>query len=148
MDAASTKQESSGATKASPSLSRGHADTFSSDSDATARSRHAESSSLPAIDGYEVLAKIGEGGMGTVWRARHHATQRLVALKLMKGAAIGSERARYRFEREVELAAKLDHPHIAGIYDAGLRSDLCYYAMELIDGLPLDQHVLQRDQSG
>ena len=46
-----------------------------------------------------------------------------------------------RFEREVELAARLEHPHITRVYDSGLHTGGCYYAMEFVDGMPLDEYV-------
>jgi tetratricopeptide (TPR) repeat protein len=81
--------------------------------------------------------------MGVVWRAVQQGTHREVALKVLSRAAVGSQRARLRFEREVELAARLEHPHIARVYDSGVYQDVCYYAMELVDGLPLDEYVQQ-----
>ncbi|MBE3123220.1 MAG: serine/threonine protein kinase [Planctomycetes bacterium] len=54
---------------------------------------------------------------------------------------LGSPKALLRFEREVELAARLEHPHIARVYESGLRQGVYYYAMELVEGVPLDQYV-------
>jgi predicted Ser/Thr protein kinase len=104
----------------------------------------------PEIAGYQVLDAIGRGAMGIVWRAVQLGTRRHVALKLLPVDRAGSERARQRFQREVELAAKLEHPNIARIYDAGLHHGEFYYAMELVEGLPLDrfaqQHALDARQ--
>ncbi|MEM9109742.1 MAG: serine/threonine-protein kinase [Planctomycetota bacterium] len=99
---------------------------------------------LPKIDGYRVIEPLGQGGMGTVWRAEQLSTSREVALKLLGGAMFMSDRARPRFEREVKLAARLDHSNIATIYDSGIHRGVCYYAMQLIDGLTLDQFIQQR----
>src|SRR5262245_35547002 len=74
----------------------------------------------PVVEGYRITARLGSGGMGTVWRAEQLSTRREVALKLMSGAVTASERARARFDREVELAARLEHPSIARVYDSGL----------------------------
>src|SRR4051794_35749947 len=105
---------------------------------------------VPQIDGYEVIEPLGEGGMGVVWRAVQQATRRPVALKLLSAARFGSQRARNRFEREIELTARLEHQNIARVYDSGLRRGVYFYAMELISGLPLDEFVthqrLPRDQ--
>lgn len=98
-------------------------------------------SRVPRIKGYRILARLGRGGMGTVWRAVQVGTKREVALKLMETLALSSKRARIRFEREVELTARLDHPNIARVYESGLHLGHYYYAMELIKGLPLDQFV-------
>ena len=100
---------------------------------------------LPDVPGYQLVEQLGEGGMGSVWRAVQVSTHREVALKLVVAPAGGSRKARARFEREVELAARLGHPHIARIYDSGTTPHgVCYYAMELIDGgLPLDAYVAE-----
>ncbi len=99
---------------------------------------------VPQISGYQVIERLGEGGMGTVWRAVQLGTKRQVALKLMSAAMLGSHRARARFEREVELAAGLSHPHIARVYESGLDRGVYYYAMELINGVALDQAYVKR----
>jgi hypothetical protein len=95
----------------------------------------------PKLDGYEVVRAIGEGGMGTVWRGVQLSTRRNVALKLISAAGFASERARQRFDREVEITARLEHPNIARVYDSGLNRGVYFYAMELIEGVPLDKYV-------
>ena len=74
---------------------------------------------------YQLLDPVGHGAMGTVWRAVQLSTRRQVALKLLPPWALGSRRARRRFEREVELTARLEHPHIARVYDGGTEGDIC-----------------------
>ncbi len=101
----------------------------------------------PEIEGFKITGRLGEGGMGTVWRAVQLSTHRDVALKLLGRGAFASERDRARFEREVELTARLQHPNIARLYDSGLHHGLYYYAMELIAGMPLDKYVEQRGLS-
>jgi serine/threonine protein kinase len=96
---------------------------------------------LPQIEGYEITGRLGEGGMGTVWSAVQLSTHREVALKVLTRAAFGGEKARSRFEREVELTARLQHPNIAQIFDSGIHHGVYYYAMELIEGMPLDKYV-------
>jgi len=103
----------------------------------------------PQVEGYEITGLLGQGGMGTVWGAVQLSTRREVALKLLGKGGFSSEKARARFEREVELTARLEHPSIAGLYDSGLYRGVHYYAMELIEGVPLDeyaadQHLTQR----
>ncbi len=93
------------------------------------------------IEGYEILQRLGEGGMGTVWRARQERTNRLVALKLLKQSPGGSSKLQARFEREVELAARLEHPNIARVYASGVSYGVYYYAMQLVKGRPLDRYV-------
>jgi len=95
----------------------------------------------PAIDGYEIQSVIGRGGMGTVWRAVQLGAHRAVALKVISAGEFASPRARARFEREVELACRLNHPNIARVYDSGLHMGLFYYAMELVEGVPLERFV-------
>lgn len=95
----------------------------------------------PDIPGYRILGPLGRGGMGVVWRAEQLSTRRQVALKLLAAHRIESGRAQARFQREVELTARLDHPNITRLYDSGLHQGRYYYAMELIDGVPLDQYV-------
>jgi serine/threonine protein kinase len=102
-----------------------------------------EATRFPTFDGYEVEAKLGAGGMGTVYRALQLSTGRTVAVKLMHPTTFGSGNGRRLFEREVELTARLSHPHIARIYDSGLHEDAYYYAMEYVDGLPLHRHAAE-----
>ena len=96
---------------------------------------------VPEIEGYQIAGRLGEGGMGVVWRAVQLSTKRQVALKLLPAAKFASSKSRARFEREVELSARLEHPNIARVYDSGLRRWVYFYAMELIDGVDLDVHV-------
>ncbi|HUS91676.1 MAG TPA: serine/threonine-protein kinase [Phycisphaerae bacterium] len=93
----------------------------------------------PQVEGYHVLRKLGEGGMGVVWQAVQLGTHREVALKFLPFGH--DERRRARFEREVELAAMLSHPSIVRIYDSGLHANACYYAMELVHGTGLDEYL-------
>jgi len=97
----------------------------------------------PEIPGYQILGKLGQGGMGVVWRATQESTQRPVALKTTVALAGVSDRAAARFEREVELAARLEHPNIARVYDSGQSRGVHYYAMQLVDGQTLDRYVAQ-----
>lgn len=92
----------------------------------------------PHIEGYEILGRLGKGGMGTVWRVIQLSTKREVALKLLGGKRLTSDRARVRFEREVTLSAQLTHPNIARVYDSGLLRGQYYYVLELVEGVHLD----------
>ncbi len=96
---------------------------------------------VPQIEGYAITGRLGQGGMGTVWKATQLSTRREVALKVLRTGAFASVKAQARFEREVELAARLEHPNIARVYDSGLHQGVYYYAMELIDGVHLDEYV-------
>jgi len=96
---------------------------------------------LPNVQGYRITGRLGEGGMGVVWRAEQLGTKRQVALKLLSIGRFGSPRARARFKREVQLAARLDHPGIARVYDSGVHQRAYYYAMEYVEGVDLDRYV-------
>ena len=87
---------------------------------------------VPEIEGYELIDKLGEGSMGTVWRALQLSTRREVALKVLNTRTFGSSKVLSRFEREIEVASRLEHPNIARAYDSGLHRGLYYYAMELV----------------
>ena len=106
-----------------------------------------ESLEPPQIPGYQVVALLGRGGMGAVWRAVQTGTGRQVALKSMDPLLFTSPRARARFDRELRLAARLQHPNLARVYDGGSSAAGCYYAMELIEGQPLDEYVRTRGPS-
>jgi len=101
----------------------------------------------PKIKGYEILGMLGEAAQGRVWRARQLSTRRQVALKVPRSDLLRSRKAMARFAREIELAARLNHPNIARIYGSGLCDGLYYYAMELIEGAPLDQYAQQHELS-
>ena len=101
----------------------------------------------PQIKGYEILDELASAGQGRVWRARQLSTCRDVALKVPRVDLLRSRVALTRFEREVELAARLNHPNIARIYDSGIHQGLYYYAMEMIDGVWLDAYVKENNLS-
>ncbi len=93
------------------------------------------------LEGYEILEDLPRGGQAMVHKAIQKATKRTVALKVLLQGPYASPRARYRFEREVDLAASLQHPNIVTIYDSGIAQGQYYFAMEYIEGKPLDQYV-------
>ncbi len=101
----------------------------------------------PTIDGYEVHEQIGRGGMGVVSRATQLGTGRDVALKTVHIARLGASQQLARFRREVNLAARLSHRHIAQVYQAGEFKGVPYCVMELIEGVPLDTYFTQNDVS-
>ena len=101
---------------------------------------------------YELLAPIGAGGMGEVWRAKDTRLDRSVAIKILPAGFAEDEERRQRFEREAKAISSLNHPHICTLFDVGHERDAHFLVMELLEGesladrlqkgpLPLDQVV-------
>ncbi|MBI2931507.1 MAG: protein kinase [Planctomycetes bacterium] len=86
---------------------------------------------------YHIEEILGEGGMGVVYRARDASLGRHVALKVLKAGEDADRRLIERFHREAQNAARLHHPNIATVYEAGSAGDILYIAMEWVDGWPL-----------
>jgi WD40 repeat protein len=89
---------------------------------------------LPGLPGYEVVRELGRGGMGVVYEARHLALGRPVALKMILAGDQAGPEAVGRFLAEAELAARLQHPHIAQVFDLGTHAGRPFFAMELVAG--------------
>lgn len=85
--------------------------------------------------GFTIEAMLGQGGMGTVYLARHPRLDRLTALKLLNRDLFADERVRARFEREADLAAQLDHPGIVTVYDRGTEGEQLWISMQYVDGI-------------
>jgi len=99
------------------------------------------SRSTAHIEGYQVLEELGRGGMGVVYTATQLSTKRKVALKVLLEGPFASTAAKRRFEREVELAARLSHPNIVTILESGVASGRYYFAMQFIEGVTLDKYM-------
>lgn len=93
------------------------------------------------LGNYVLLEKIGAGGMGQVFKARHQRMDRLVAVKLLPAAMTKDAAAIARFEREVKAAARLRHPNIIAADDADQSNGIHYLVMELVDGSDLSAMV-------
>ncbi|MFF2086168.1 protein kinase [Nocardia sp. NPDC058176] len=85
--------------------------------------------------GFTIERLLGQGGMGTVYLARHPRLDRLTALKLLNRDLFADERIRARFEREADLAAGLDHPGIVTVYDRGTEGEQLWISMQYVDGV-------------
>ena len=96
---------------------------------------------------YRLVKRIAVGGMGSVWEAEDTVLHRRVAVKLLSDALSADRRFADRFRREAQAAAPLSHPNIASVYDSGQQAGLYYYAMELVEGQPLDQFVVEKGLS-
>ena len=100
------------------------------------------------LGSYRLVERLGQGGMGEVWRATHRLLARPAAIKLIRPSLIGaagsvvSEEVRRRFEREAQAIASLRSPHTVDLFDFGVADDgTFYYVMELLDGLNTDELV-------
>jgi serine/threonine-protein kinase len=96
----------------------------------------------PTIPGYTIMSKLGQGGMGQVFKAMQNRLDRVVALKVIKQECLLQEpKAAKRFQREAQAAAGLNHPNIIVVYDFNQVDNTYYIAMEYVDGVDLDQMV-------
>ena len=104
------------------------------------RVREAETpAALGCIGPYELIAEISRGGQGIVYRARQPGTKREIAVKRMLAGSFATSAMRRRFEREVELAAGLNHPNIVTVFGIEVIDGQPLLAMEWIDGVPIDE---------
>jgi serine/threonine protein kinase len=101
----------------------------------------------PAIPGYEILGMLGRGGMGVVFKARHLALARIVALKMLQNWERAGEKELARFRAEAAIIARLQHPHIVQVYDVGDVAGNPYFALEYVAGGSLAQHLDGTPQS-
>src|SRR4051794_37133606 len=89
---------------------------------------------LPQVPGYEILAELGHGGMGVVYKAKQLKLHRNVALKMLLSGAYASRSELHRFIHEAKAIASLQHPHIVQVYDISDLDGRPYFTMEFVDG--------------
>ncbi len=90
---------------------------------------------------YQVLERIGRGGMGTVYKAHHPHLKRTVAIKVLPNDRLRDPQAVARFQREMEAVGRLDHPHLVRAHDAGEADGQHFLVMEFVDGTDLRRLV-------
>jgi len=93
------------------------------------------------IGRYEILTKLGVGGMGEVYLAQDEQLGRKVALKMLAPRLIGDEQSRARFLREARLASSLDHPNICTIHEIGESANQCFISMQYVEGKTLSEAI-------
>jgi eukaryotic-like serine/threonine-protein kinase len=93
---------------------------------------------------YEVLARLGAGGMGEVYRARDTMLRREVAIKVVHARLCGDPDNLTRFQQEARALAALNHPHVATIHEFDQSDDVCYFVMELVPGETLDHYLARQ----
>jgi serine/threonine protein kinase len=100
---------------------------------------------FPIIPGYEILRRLGQGGMGQVYKARHADSDRLVAVKIIRADRQEDVQIIRRFQREAKAGRRVDHPNIVAFLDAQQIENLCYLTMEYVEGNDLAQLLVQAD---
>jgi serine/threonine-protein kinase len=97
---------------------------------------------------YVLLERLGEGGMGQVFKARHRILRRVVALKVIRKERLDRPEVVRRFQREVQAAAQLQHPNVVHAFDAGRIGTTHFIAMEFVDGIDLSRLIRQQGPLG
>jgi tRNA A-37 threonylcarbamoyl transferase component Bud32 len=96
------------------------------------------------LAGYRILERLGDGGMGVIYKARHQTLDRLAALKVMRPELAQNERFVQRFLREARIAAAIDHPNVVPVFDAGIQDGHLFIAMRFVPGGDLSQLMRER----
>lgn len=107
---------------------------------------NSEDKPLRVIGNFTIERKLGQGGMGTVYLARHNLLKKLVALKLLPRDKAMNPTLVKRFKAEAQAAAQLEHPNIVAVYDSGEADGYLYIAMEYVDGLDLFEYLKKRNR--
>jgi eukaryotic-like serine/threonine-protein kinase len=102
---------------------------------------------IPEVEGYEIFERIGQGGMGVVYRARQHGLERLVALKMIRGGSHAAPEHLARFRIEARALARLGHPNVVQIHDVGRSEGVPFVALELLEGGSLEGRVAGTPQT-
>ena len=95
-------------------------------------------------DRYEIIEKIGSGGMSDVYKAKCHKLNRYVAIKVLKDEFSDDQNFVHKFKTEAQSAASLSHINIVNVFDVVQESDLHYIVMELIEGVTLKEFIKQK----
>lgn len=114
---------------------------------------HALDATLSDLSGqeigrYRLEARLGKGGTGTVYRARNLDSSDLCAIKVLDPSVANSGEAVRRFQREIAIAERLEHPHLVPILDHGCDGQLHWFAMQFIEGLTLEDALCAQEQGG
>ena len=96
---------------------------------------------------YEILEKIGEGGMAIVYKAKDRLLNRYVAIKILRPEFTKDDQFIENFRKESQAAAGLSHPNIVNVYDVGKEGNINFIVMELIDGKPLSQLIEEKGEA-
>ena len=90
---------------------------------------------------YEIVDKIGTGGMADVFRARDHRLNRFTAIKILKNEYSQDTKFVTKFRQEAQAIACLSHPNVVGVYDVGEEDEMHYIVMEFVDGITLKKYI-------
>ncbi|WP_231740816.1 serine/threonine protein kinase [Thalassoglobus neptunius] len=102
-----------------------------------------QSSELPEINDYELIAEIGRGGMGVVYEARQISLNRTVAIKMLLQGASATSINHFRFQSEAKSAGRLDHPNIVSVFETGNSEGHPFFSMPLINGTTLAKRIAE-----